>query len=137
MAERINSGLTAGGLARVNLQSYQAVLPLGSLVVGVDNIHHDVYLSQPWCEQTRAYLLELVRQKKVLATQSQSLGEFEIIIAPPEHRRLCSEEQSAGAPAGMDNVDENNQAETSNARANEEVQNTESHEEEASPQPSP
>ena len=45
-----------------NLKSYTAELPLGSLAVGVDNIHHDVYLSPAWCEQTRTYLLELIRQ---------------------------------------------------------------------------
>src|SRR5712671_3658158 len=44
------------------LKPYAAELPLGSLAVGVDNIHHDVYLSPQWTEQTRAYLLERVRQ---------------------------------------------------------------------------
>ena len=52
----------AGPPAGVNLKAYEAELPLGSLVVGVDNIHHDVYLSTPFCEQTRTYLLELIRQ---------------------------------------------------------------------------
>ena len=46
----------------MNLRPYTAELPLGSLVVGVDNIHHDVYLSPQWTEQTRTYLLELIRQ---------------------------------------------------------------------------
>ncbi len=46
----------------MNLRSYTAELPLGSLVVGVDNIHHDVYLSPQWSEQTRTYLIELIRQ---------------------------------------------------------------------------
>ena len=61
MADRLNTLLT-GQSARVSLQAYDAELPLGSLAVGVDNIHHDVYLSTPFCELTRTYLLELVRQ---------------------------------------------------------------------------
>jgi class 3 adenylate cyclase len=52
----------AGNLARVDLKTYAAELPLGTLTVGVDNIHHDVYLSPAWTEQTRTYLLEFVRQ---------------------------------------------------------------------------
>lgn len=54
--------LATGNLARVNLQTYAAELPLGALAVGVDNIHHDVYLSPAWTEQTRTYLLEYIRQ---------------------------------------------------------------------------
>jgi len=46
----------------MKLRPYTAELPLGSLAVGVDNIHHDVYLSPQWSEQTRTYLLELIRQ---------------------------------------------------------------------------
>ena len=34
-----------GQPARLDLKPYTGELPLGSLVVGVDNIHHDVYLS--------------------------------------------------------------------------------------------
>ncbi len=52
----------SGSFARVDLKSYAAELPLGSLTVGVDNIHHDVYLSPVWSEQTRVYLLEFIRQ---------------------------------------------------------------------------
>ncbi len=52
----------SGSFARVDLKSYAAELPLGSLTVGVDNIHHDVYLSPAWSEQTRVYLLEFIRQ---------------------------------------------------------------------------
>jgi len=61
MAERI-SLLAAPNSARAELTTYAAELPLGSLAVGVDNIHHDVYLSPQWTEQTRAYVLERVRQ---------------------------------------------------------------------------
>ncbi len=52
----------AANFARVDLKTYAAELPLGALTVGVDNIHHDVYLSPTWTEQTRAYLLEFIRQ---------------------------------------------------------------------------
>jgi len=31
-------------------------------------------------------LLELIREKKILVTQSEILGEVEIVSAPPEHR---------------------------------------------------
>ena len=31
-------------------------------------------------------LLELIRQKKILVTQGEVLGEIEIVPAPPEHR---------------------------------------------------
>ena len=56
----------SGSFARVDLKSYAAELPLGSLTVGVDNIHHDVYLSPAWSEQTRVYLLEFIRQTSKL-----------------------------------------------------------------------
>ncbi len=46
----------------MNLRPYTAEFPLGSLAVGVDNVHHDVYLSPQWSEQTRTYLLETIRQ---------------------------------------------------------------------------
>src|SRR5580700_11317584 len=54
--------ILAGNFASVDLKTYAAELPLGTLTVGVDNIHHDVYLSPAWTEQTRAYLLEFIRQ---------------------------------------------------------------------------
>jgi class 3 adenylate cyclase len=54
--------ILAGNFARVDLKTYAAELPLGTLTVGVDNIHHDVYLSPAWTEQTRTYLLEFIRQ---------------------------------------------------------------------------
>jgi hypothetical protein len=38
------STLSAGNPARVNLKTYSAELPMGRLAVGVDNIHHDVFL---------------------------------------------------------------------------------------------
>jgi hypothetical protein len=61
MTERQN--LLAGSRPpRVNLKTYSAELPLANLAVGVDNIHHDVFLSPQWCEHTRTYVLELIRQ---------------------------------------------------------------------------
>src|SRR5437016_9953534 len=51
-----------GNFARVELKTYAAELPLATLTVGVDNIHHDVYLSPIWTEHTRVYLLEFIRQ---------------------------------------------------------------------------
>ena len=56
----------------MNLRPYTAELPLGSLVVGVDNIHHDVYLSPQWSEQTRTYLIEFIRQMTNLTYMVQT-----------------------------------------------------------------
>ena len=61
MSER-TSIQSSGTPARVNLRSYSAELPLGTLTVGVDNIHHDVFLSPMFMEMTEAYLLEFIRQ---------------------------------------------------------------------------
>ena len=54
--------LAAPSAKETELRAYTAELPLGSLAVGVDNIHHDVFLSTQWAEQTRLYILERVRQ---------------------------------------------------------------------------
>jgi hypothetical protein len=61
MPER-SSMLSAGSPARINLKTYVAELSLGTLAVGVDNIHHDVFLSPKFVELTGAYLLEFIRQ---------------------------------------------------------------------------
>ena len=61
MADRMTM-LAPPNTARAELKAYAAELPLGSLAVGVDNIHHDVFLSPQWAEQTRLYILERVRQ---------------------------------------------------------------------------
>ena len=58
--------------ARVNLRPYSADLPLGTLAVGVDNIHHDVFLSPTFAETTEAYLLEFIRQTANLPFLSQT-----------------------------------------------------------------
>ena len=64
--------LSAGNPARVNLKPYSAELPLGTLAVGVDNIHHDVYLSPGFVETSGAYLLEFIRQSANLTFLSQT-----------------------------------------------------------------
>ena len=75
MPER-TSMLSAGTPARVNLRPYTAELPLGTLAVGVDNIHHDVFLSPIFSESTEAYLLEFIRQTANLSflTPTDRLG---------------------------------------------------------------
>src|SRR5271166_1128390 len=64
--------LSSGAPARVNLKPYSAELPLGTLAVGVDNIHHDVLLSPIFVETTEAYILELIRQTANLPFLSQT-----------------------------------------------------------------
>ena len=61
MPERA-SILSTATPARVNLKPYSAELPLGTLAVGVDNIHHDVFLSPAFVDSTETYLLEFIRQ---------------------------------------------------------------------------
>ncbi len=48
--------------ARIELKSYNVTIPLGSLAIGVDNIHHDVFLSPKFVQAARDYLFELIRQ---------------------------------------------------------------------------
>jgi hypothetical protein len=71
MPER-SSMLSTATPARVNLRPYSADLPLGTLAVGVDNIHHDVFLSPTFAETTEAYLLEFIRQAANLPFLSQT-----------------------------------------------------------------
>src|SRR3979490_1131943 len=71
MPER-SSTPSAGSPARINLKTYVAELSLGTLAVGVDNIHHDVFLSPKFVELTGAYLLEFIRQNANLVFLSQS-----------------------------------------------------------------
>lgn len=67
----LTSMLASGTPARVTLRPYLAELPLGTLAVGVDNIHHDVFLSPGFVETTEAYLLEFIRQTANLAFLQQ------------------------------------------------------------------
>ncbi len=53
------------GLSEANkneLKSYRIILPMGSLSIGVDNIHYDVFLSPKFVQTTRDYLFDLIRQ---------------------------------------------------------------------------
>src|SRR5262249_47191470 len=47
---------------RIELGSYSLTLPMSSLLIGVDNIHHDVYLSPRFLQQSRDYLFDIIRQ---------------------------------------------------------------------------
>src|SRR5258708_15390784 len=57
-----NLSLTTDNTPRIELTSYSLVLPMGTLAIGVDNIHHDVYLSPKFVQASRDYLFELIRQ---------------------------------------------------------------------------
>jgi uncharacterized coiled-coil protein SlyX len=48
--------------ARPELKSYNVTIPMGSLAIGVDNIHHDVFLSPKFVQGARDYLFDLIRQ---------------------------------------------------------------------------
>ena len=48
--------------ARVELKSYNVTIPMGSLSIGVDNIHHDVFFSPKFAQAARDYLFDLIRQ---------------------------------------------------------------------------
>jgi hypothetical protein len=48
--------------ARTELKSYNVTLPMGSLSIGVDNIHHDVFLSPKFVQAARDYLFDVIRQ---------------------------------------------------------------------------
>src|SRR6202158_5526459 len=49
-------------MSPTTLKSYNVTLPMSSLAIGVDNIHHDVFLSPKFVQVTRDYLFELIRQ---------------------------------------------------------------------------
>jgi class 3 adenylate cyclase len=48
--------------ARIELKRYNTTIPMGSLSIGVDNIHHDVFLSPRFVQAAREYLFDLIRQ---------------------------------------------------------------------------
>src|SRR5260370_16190276 len=48
--------------SRTELQSYNVTIPMGSLAIGVDNIHHDVFLSPKFVQAARDYLFDVIRQ---------------------------------------------------------------------------
>ena len=45
-----------------DLKSYRVILPMGTLSIGVDNIHYDVFLSPKFVQTSRDYLFDLIRQ---------------------------------------------------------------------------
>ena len=45
----------------IELKSYNVSIPMGTLAIGVDNIHHDVFLSPKFVQAARDYLLDLIR----------------------------------------------------------------------------
>jgi hypothetical protein len=47
---------------RFELKSYNVTIPMGSLSIGVDNIHHDVFLSPRFVLAARDYLFDVIRQ---------------------------------------------------------------------------
>jgi hypothetical protein len=52
----------ASEAALIELKSYSVTLPMGTLSIGVDNIHHDVFLSPRFSQASRDYLFNLIRQ---------------------------------------------------------------------------
>src|SRR2546429_3301757 len=48
--------------ARTQLTSYNVTIPMASLAIGVDNIHHDVFLSPKFVQAARDYLFDVIRQ---------------------------------------------------------------------------
>jgi hypothetical protein len=48
--------------ARTELKSYNVAIPMGSLAIGVDNIHHDVFLSPKFVQAAKLYLFDIIRQ---------------------------------------------------------------------------
>ena len=46
----------------IGVKSYNVTIPMGTLAIGVDNIHHDVFLSPRFVQAARDYLLDLIRQ---------------------------------------------------------------------------
>jgi hypothetical protein len=53
--------LGAASPPRLELKSYNVILPMGSLSIGVDNIHHDVFLSPRFVQGARDYLFDQMR----------------------------------------------------------------------------
>ena len=90
MADEILS-LGATEPARFELKSYNVTIPMGSLAIGVDNIHHDVFLSPKFVQAARDYYFDLIRQH----TSSTYLPGIELRAAKsPDHsgyRKLLTE----------------------------------------------
>src|SRR5215472_6395403 len=54
--------LSASKPSGLGLKSYNVSIPMGTLAIGVDNIHHDVFLSPRFVQAAREYLFDLIRQ---------------------------------------------------------------------------
>ena len=82
---------SANEAARIELKSYNVTIPMGSLAIGVDNIHHDVFLSPKFVQAARDYLFDLIRQ----STSTTYFPGIELRnMRPPDHsgfRKLMSE----------------------------------------------
>jgi flagellar biosynthesis chaperone FliJ len=48
--------------SRIELKRYNVTIPMGTLTIGVDNIHHDVFLSPKFVQVAREYLFDVIRQ---------------------------------------------------------------------------
>src|SRR6202166_846478 len=59
--QMVTPGATEAAL--IELKSYNLTIPMASLSIGVDNIHHDVYLSPRFAQAARDYLSDLIRQR--------------------------------------------------------------------------
>ncbi|HYL87045.1 MAG TPA: hypothetical protein VE263_22670 [Candidatus Angelobacter sp.] len=53
--------LSSAEATSIDLKSYNVTLPMGTLAIGVDNIHHDVFLSPKFVQAARDYLFDLIR----------------------------------------------------------------------------
>jgi len=103
--EPANQGLTDG--SRDGLRSYNVTLPMGSLSIGVDNIHHDVFLSPKFVQVARDYLFDLIRQN----TSGTYLSGIEFRSAKPvdstTFRKLLTEllQNSLGKAKKQKNIE--------------------------------
>jgi hypothetical protein len=87
--EPANSGVTEA--PQNALRSYNVTIPMGSLAIGVDNIHHDVFLSPKFVQAARDYLFDVIRQN----TSATYLPGIELrSVKPPDtsaFRKLLSD----------------------------------------------
>jgi class 3 adenylate cyclase len=71
--------LGAAEAPKIKLKSYTTTLPMGSVAIGVDNIHHDVFLSPRFVQGARDYLFDLIRQ----STNATYFGGMELRSSKP------------------------------------------------------
>src|SRR6266478_6292061 len=89
----LNELLTPGptAQARPDPKRYSVTIPMESLAIGVDNIHHDVFLSPRFVQTARDYLFDVIRQ----STSNTYLSGIELRASrSPDHaafRKLLSE----------------------------------------------